>query len=470
MAIVFAVRGDSLNARYSSGGKTPVLLSTGSESDPSSGADAGTGVLGATILDFVSGGTGLKLATYPGKNNFPASGGLSFLARVKPSYSGSPASISGIFAFYHFRNSFFFFLEHATDGTLICRNAAINGSTTWNFATTAWSPTAGTVYDIAFTWDGSTTSNKVKVWIDGVVVGQATAGVNFATAMETPPSMIIGASHNDSVSLKKFNEFVIWDSEINPAVGGLGLIGSTRAAFVTVSAFDGLNATDPGVGNVRNSTGYVIAGASLTGTLVVPTAAQVKTGVTFETGSATTGTYDGSDRWTDPGQANVKFPITYKANSTSENKTGSLMAIGYNQITIKTDAKQTSGLVAFLKGANQIMKTEGNLLLNQGEDFTAVLKFRHDTAIDPVDLSAATAITVSFPKTDGTWHTESLGSGVALVSGPSDGDIRVTVTAAETALLLAGALQNIEVTYTISSLKTVLTLKGVLEVINPGSL
>lgn len=422
MAIVFAIRGDSLNARYSSGGKAPILLSTGSESDPSSGADAGTGVLGATILDFVSGGTGLKLATYPGKNNFPASGGLSFVARVKPSYSGSPASISGVFAFYHFRNSFFFFLEHATDGTLICRLAAINGSTAWNFATTAWSPVSGTVYDIAFTWDGSTTSNKVRVWIDGVVVGQATAGVNFATAIETPQAMIIGASHNDSVCLSKLNEFVIWDSEINPAAGGLGLIGSTRAAFVTVAAFDALNSTDPGIANVEESVTYYINGVLYTGTM-----------------TPTLNIVDGE----------------------------------YDQMTIIT-GDQTSdaneGVVVFIDGRENVIKVDGSIQIVQGEAFSIVLKLRRNKGYDPVDLSAATAITVAFPNADGTWHTESLaGGGVTRVSGPSDGDISVAMTAAETALLKAGAYQNVEITYTISGSLTAQVLPAVLEIISSES-
>ncbi len=46
----------------------------------------------------------------------------------------------------------------------------------------------------------------------------------------------------------------------------------------------------------------------------------VKIGV--DRGDTQLGTYDGSDRWTDPGESNVKSGVAYKANSTSNNKTG----------------------------------------------------------------------------------------------------------------------------------------------------
>lgn len=55
-------------------------------------------------------------------------------------------------------------------------------------------------------------------------------------------------------------------------------------------------------------------------------AGELKTGVTkMVSGSSVTGTYDGSDRWTDPAEANVRKSTQYKANSTSNNKTGTLI-------------------------------------------------------------------------------------------------------------------------------------------------
>jgi hypothetical protein len=77
---------------------------------------------------------------------------------------------------------------------------------------------------------------------------------------------------------------------------------AARSDFYTVAALDGESYSDPGVANVKTGTGYNYAGA-----------AQV-------------GTYDGSDRWSDPGVANVRNGNAYKANSTSNNRTGSLVA------------------------------------------------------------------------------------------------------------------------------------------------
>lgn len=168
-------------------------------------------------------------------------------------------------------------------------------------------------------------------------------------------------------------------------VGGTGsLNGASRTAFVDAVAYDGLNSTDPGIANVRNLTSYYILGESKTGTCAVPGAADVRNGTAVDATTGTcnvpvagdvrngtavdattgtayipsaantrfginvdattgtckvptaantkigvavdvsdTGTYDGSDRWTDPGAANVKAPVGYKANSLTNNKTGS---------------------------------------------------------------------------------------------------------------------------------------------------
>jgi hypothetical protein len=75
----------------------------------------------------------------------------------------------------------------------------------------------------------------------------------------------------------------------------------------------------PSVSNVRNG----IAVDNTTGTLVVPSLANTKIGVAGDGG---TGTYDGSDRWTDIAESKVELGYAYKANSTTNNKTGTLAA------------------------------------------------------------------------------------------------------------------------------------------------
>jgi hypothetical protein len=94
--------------------------------------------------------------------------------------------------------------------------------------------------------------------------------------------------------------------------------------------------TDPGENNVRSGTAYKFASATnnRTGNVVVPVAGQVKTGTAFESSGGTTGTYDGSDRWTDPGAGNVLLGIQYKANSLTNNQTGTLESTDPGEPTV----------------------------------------------------------------------------------------------------------------------------------------
>lgn len=87
--------------------------------------------------------------------------------------------------------------------------------------------------------------------------------------------------------------------------------------------------TAPNAGDLRSGTQLKNNSTSLnlTGTLVAPSLANTKIGVSGDGG---TGTYDGSDRWTDPTEAFVKSGVGYKANSTSNNKTGTYKGSGFN--------------------------------------------------------------------------------------------------------------------------------------------
>lgn len=71
-------------------------------------------------------------------------------------------------------------------------------------------------------------------------------------------------------------------------------------------------------GNVRSGTDR---GDGTIGTLAVPSLANTKIGIAGDGG---TGTYDGSDRYSDPGVANVLAPTDYKFNSATNNRTGTL--------------------------------------------------------------------------------------------------------------------------------------------------
>jgi len=91
------------------------------------------------------------------------------------------------------------------------------------------------------------------------------------------------------------------------------LLTSTETSFTT--AADTLY-SDPGVANVRLATTYSFNGSSnRTGTARIPAIANVKIGYAYDSSDSLTGTYDGSDRYTDPLEANVKSGVTYTFNT-----------------------------------------------------------------------------------------------------------------------------------------------------------
>jgi hypothetical protein len=115
-----------------------------------------------------------------------------------------------------------------------------------------------------------------------------------------------------------------------------------------------------------------------------------------------------------------------------------------------------------------MININGKAKIILGETFTRVFKFRKNSGVDQIDLSTASAITFYFQKNDDTWHSETLaGGGVARVTG-TIGDLSVTMTTAETAVLKVGDSQNVEVTWVIGSATTKMVLERVLNVVDPG--
>lgn len=326
MAIVFAARGDSFDARYSTGGKTGVKQN-------SAKITTAAGGISGTVWDLTD-TTQVKSVIFPGAYNTSNSRAMSILLRIAPAYTGTPAASRALGNLNIGLGTVSAYIEwsHATTtGNFNVTGKNELGANTFAVASVgAWSPTSGTYYDVVWTWDGTTTANAGKLYIDASLMGAGlTAGAALTSSWTNQyfKSIVIGAALNVTTSAYKYDEIVIWDSVIDPTSvtlesGSGSLNGASRTSLVSVAAFDGQSNSAPAVGDVRNGTAYTVAGTGYTGTLVVPTAANVKTGVTFETGSGTTGTYDGSDRWSDPTEACVKTGVAYKANSTSNNKTG----------------------------------------------------------------------------------------------------------------------------------------------------
>ena len=89
------------------------------------------------------------------------------------------------------------------------------------------------------------------------------------------------------------------------------------------------------------------------------------------------------------------------------------------------------------------------LFKNADNDFTVRLK--NLTTGDPLDLSTATAITLTLPKTDGTYLTLSLGSGLTLVGTGVLGKFQASVTKTQSTSLKEMTNGTIAGTYTIAS-------------------
>lgn len=371
MSIVFAIRGDSLNARYSSGGKA-----AGAFGGAVLASDAGA--LSGSRINLDSGAISTRFAMWQGKNNLPAGKTFSAILRFKTGYTGTPATTCGFFAFGgalmgNAGGLGTIAVQHlSTSGNLTVQVRDENNANSINAGVmvTGWSPTAGTWYDLVVAWDGTATASAFKCWIDASAQTSLTPATAWPTTktQEYMNQIILGFGYNQSNTRISVDEFVIDNTVIDPTsyglVGGAGsLNGASRTALIDVASFDGLLYSDPGEANVRLSTGYSYAGASKTGTAAIPTAANVRSGtatdattgslavpsagdvrsgVSVDAGTGTlvvptlantktgvagdggTGTYDGSDRWTDPGEANVRLNTNYKANSTSNNKTGVL--------------------------------------------------------------------------------------------------------------------------------------------------
>jgi hypothetical protein len=338
MAIVFGVRGDSLDARYSNGGKKGVPFGSVL---PAPAVDASA--IGGNSIQFFA-NTSIKTVNWPGRFNTPNGRAISILVRFRPSYSGTPAASRGIFSMSSGggRGLAIDIYHHSTGGEF--RIHIRNESGTSVLAGTSigtWSPTANTWYDLVFTWDGTSTANSAKMYIDAVAFGTLTpsAGNSVSFSNESYNDICLGTGPLSVNVLNgdRVNELIIWDSVIDPTMNvtltsGAGLLnGAARTAFVDVASFDGNVYTSPGAGNTKTGTSYTFAGNTVNGTYdgsdrwTDPTEALVKVGTAYKANSTVnnkTGTYDGSDLHTDPGIANVRSGTAYKSNSAVNNRTG----------------------------------------------------------------------------------------------------------------------------------------------------
>lgn len=273
MAETFALRGDSLTARYSSAGSEPALFGA---NDPAAVTTDHPGINGVSSIDLAGSFLTLRPIQYIGRTNTPAGKPRSILVRVKfASFGASNGIISMGGSLVSAASSINHTSMYATTGGEITAYVANNlaqtdfgttsGASLTNVATDAGS---AVWHDIVLTWTGDTTANGLEVWVDGTRRLQDTMTRALATYSANEQlcssQITIGAGYNISNTHLFLDEVVIWDTVIDPTSvtltsGSGSLNGASRTAYVDVPAYDGVLAAQGGVRSI-NGTAFSVNG------------------------------------------------------------------------------------------------------------------------------------------------------------------------------------------------------------------
>lgn len=241
MGITFALRGDSLDARYSNAGKTPG--STGNT--PAEITADQAGINGSTSIDLAGSFLTQRPLIYVGRSNLPAGKPRSVRMRVKLASKGANQGL------FHLglmtRNSFNSFYAYATTGGEITCGVANNLAQTDEGTTSGASLTdiatdggSATWHKICCTWTGDTTANGLEVWVDGTRVLQDTMTRALPTLttseINAAANIIIGSTGAVVNTHFYLDEFIIDDT----VVDGSAYTGDS--AYISVNSFDGVAA------------------------------------------------------------------------------------------------------------------------------------------------------------------------------------------------------------------------------------
>ena len=174
------------------------------------------------------------------------------LIRIAPGYTTAPTVYQGFWSLAagcgKWINLEIGHRTTALGGDIICQAKNQLAAVVLNSASFgAWAPTAGTWYDVVFTWTGTNASNGASVYVDGTLLGQATATGDltsdwsnlFYTEFNLGTGNLAG-----TLNAGKVDEVVIWDEIIDPTSveleSGTGsLNGASRTSLVKAAAYDG---------------------------------------------------------------------------------------------------------------------------------------------------------------------------------------------------------------------------------------
>lgn len=272
MAITLAIRGDSLDARYSAGRNDGSVFSNAAASLPVVGS--GSTGLGSNFLDFTQSGLTTHHAVWDGKGNLGDNVKKSILISASFPTSTGTRAIGGILGPCNI---------HTWTLGLMILNADVyvvqyNNENTGYLATPYTIPgfSTDTYYDFGLSFDPTLGSNHIKLWVDGVNVATVSSIRTWSSFNSVNvPAFCLGNLRTYSTTNMRVREAVLWDDQIIDfssvaLVGGTGsLDGSARTAYVDADAFEGSVNTFPsgGANDIRAGVSFVQNGVSGTGVL-----------------------------------------------------------------------------------------------------------------------------------------------------------------------------------------------------------
>ena len=251
MGIKFALRGDSLDARYSTEGASPGILGS---ADPAEVTTDEPGINGVNSIDQVGVAAGGRPLLYNGRTNTPSGLNRSMLLRCKQASAGSNALMAMGVLYRNAGNYLGINSTAAGEVTVFVGNVGggtyTATSTGAALGTTAWK-------DIGVTWDGKTTAGGLEVFVDGVSVLSATSTRSLPDPYKASDQLVcgnifVGANNVYVNAHQSVDEVVIWDEIIdftaaqNLTTGTGVLNGASRAYYLEVDAYDGTVSTGSG--------------------------------------------------------------------------------------------------------------------------------------------------------------------------------------------------------------------------------
>lgn len=304
MAITYHARGDSFTPRVYGG-----LPDFGLKSNNEQISVDATSLTGS-VWDFDVGTVSNVGVHYSGIGNWPNTQAVSILTRVKfGSLSGTlglwncssdTRRNAGQLSLY-IQNADFKVYMRDDGGSLGINNVTIAGH---GMSTGVW-------YDILVTYTGDNTTNGFNVYVDNSLIGSITSGRSWdSPRRKVYTGMTFGQSENVNNCQMVIDEVAIWNEIINPASvtlesGSGALNGASRASLVASTPTVAIS--DPGIANVRSGTSYGFGGVSLTGTLAVPSADDVRSGVSVDAGTG---------NLTLPSENDVESGVSFGTNGT----------------------------------------------------------------------------------------------------------------------------------------------------------